>query len=124
MKFTTYVAPAVAALAIAAPAPAHAELSKRELNIYWYGYSYGLLVDSCIHYNEGSISASTMEEHALISYEMEGLTPKTREGIRETFERTVMNEQPAFAQCLRIINRVWGHKERANNSTQTADFWY
>ena len=58
MNFITYVAPAVAALAIAAPA--HAELSERELNIYWYGYSYGLLVDSCIHYNDGSISASTV----------------------------------------------------------------
>ena len=123
MKLTTYVAPAVAALAIAAPAPAHAELSKREQNIYWYAYSYGLLVDSCVHYNEGSISAKTLEEHALISYEMEGLTPRTREGIRETFERTVMTKQPAFAQCLRIINRVWGHEQPKDNY-RNADNWY
>ena len=121
MKFTTYIAPAIAALAIAVPA--QAQLSQREQDIYWYAYSYGILVDSCLHYNEGNISASTMEEHALISHEMKGLTPRTREGIRETFEKTVMTKQPAFARCLRIINRVWGHKQPTNNY-RNADNWY
>ena len=122
MKFTTYIAPAVAALMVTAPVQANDNLSANEQELYWYAYAYGMVVDNCIHYDQGNISKNDIKLQLTVIHSLEQVTPYSKKAIREAINESARGNE-MFRSCVPIVNGIWDQDEKVQSTVQTADYW-
>lgn len=125
MRFTTYVAPAVAALAIASPA--FSQVSAREDRMfkagYEYGYNYGMLAETCVLYMLGHVSEKELARSARYVRDNEDLKPYFKTKIAANFAE-MAQEQDDTAVCNPTVQRVLKPTTQPSNGYRRADNWY
>ena len=124
MKLTTRFASVLVALAIASPA--QAGLSRRERKTfdagYHYGYSYGMLVKTCLFYVWGNVSSEDLQFAARYVRNDKDLTPYFVKRIAKSF-REMAQEKQEWSQCAPIVLPILQPATRPANRYQHADHW-
>ena len=113
MKLTTYIAPAVAALAIASPAQSNDNLSANEQELYWYAYAYGMVVDSCMHYDQGNISKNDLKLQLKVVYFMDPVSSSSKATIQKALKAAGRKKRDVSGLCSDFERSVGPRRQGA-----------
>ena len=105
------------------PAQANDNLSANEQEIYWYAYAYGMVVDNCIHYNQGNLSRNDIKLQLTIIHSLEEVSLYSKEAIRESINESAQQNE-MFRSCVPIVNGIWDQDHKAQSTVQTVSNWY
>ena len=124
---TTIATAAVITCCLGNTYPANAQLSAREDRMfkagYEYGYSYGMLAETCVMFMFGHVSEEQLARSARYVKDNEDLLPHFKEKIATNFAE-MAEEQDDTAVCNPTIQRVLRPTAEPSNGYRRADNWY
>ena len=108
--------------------PANAQASFREKKVfeqgYEYGYSYGMLAESCVMFMFGHVSEERLAQSARYVRDSEDLLPQWKKAIANNFQE-MANDENETSVCNPIVQRVLNPaRQRRLGNTQRADYLY
>lgn len=107
--------------------PANAQVSVREDRMfkagYEYGYSYGLLAESCVMFMYGHVSEEYLAKSARYVRDNEDLLPHLKTRIANNFSE-MAEELDETAKCNPTVQRVLRPSTQPSNGYRRADNWY
>ncbi len=106
--------------------PAKADMSQDEL-IAWrvgknFGYSLGLVSQSCVNYVAGDISRNEFRQYVEIASRLKNVNQTMREMIVDSV-RSNKAGGTAYRRCLPVLTSVMGNGSRPGSAYSTTEYW-